>query len=394
MLKSYKYRIYPTPAQRKQIDDTLSTCRFVYNIGLETKIRAWQSAKINLSAYDLQKQLTDAKKEFPWLRNAASNALDAALENVDEAFKSFFRGGGFPRFKNKKARQSFQCKNNLRSLDFDKQLLSISKIYDVPIVVSRPPCGDIRTVTISKTKTGKYFATILAKTSSICPAKPSINPNTTIGVDVGIKSFAVTSDGRFFEPNRYLKNSLKRLQCIQRRSARKKKGSNNRNKANKRVAIIHEKIANQRIDYIHKITTTLARDSQTESFVIENLNLAGMVKNRRVSQALVDVSFGEFFRQMHYKCEWYGKNLITIDRFAPSSKRCSDCGAVNDDLTLADRKWTCECGSHHDRDLNAAKNIKFFGLNTPVGSRGGPVESRRLCRAKKQEDVKSMPRST
>jgi len=209
-----------------------------------------------------------------------------------------------------------------------------------------------------------------------------------VGIDLGIKSFVVTSDGRFYEPNRFLKNSLARLKCLQRRASRKKKGSNNRKKANLCVAILHEKITNQRADYIHKITTGLIRDNQAETFVIEDLNVVGMLKNRKLSQAISDVSFGEFFRQLAYKCEWYGKNLIQIGRFEPSSKTCSDCGAINDAITLADREWTCEkCGSAHDRDLNAAKNIKAMGLKqySPEGIRVEPVEPRRLRRTKKQE---------
>jgi putative transposase len=217
-----------------------------------------------------------------------------------------------------------------------------------------------------------------------------VSETKTIGIDVGIKSFAVCSHGLSFESNRYLKNSLERLRCLQRRASRKKKGSNNRKKANKCVSILHERITNQRVDYCHKVTTGLIRDNQAETFVIEDLAVVNMLKNKKLSQAISDVSFGEFFRQLKYKSEWYGKNLIVIDRFAPSSKRCSDCGEINQELTLADREWTCVCGSHHDRDLNAAINIKHFGLqqvlnNSPVGSRGGPVESRRLRRVKKQE---------
>lgn len=386
MLKTFKYRLYPTPAQQKQVDDTMSICRFVYNLGLETKVRAWQSARVNLSAYDLQKQLTDAKQEYDWLRIPASNALDATLENMDAAYRKFVNGGAFPKFKKKRSRQSFACPNNLRRINFDKQELSICKIPNIPIRVSRRFTGVIRTVTICRTPTGRYFASILVDTGEITLGKSSVNPQSTVGLDVGIKSFVVTSDGRSFEPNRFLKNSLKRLRCLQRRASRKKKGSNNRKKANLSVATLHEKITNQRVDYCQKITTQLIRDNQAESFVIEDLAVVNMLKNGKLSQAISDVSFGEFFRQMKYKCEWHGKNLIIIDRFAPSSKRCSDCGVINQALTLADREWTCECGSHHDRDYNAAKNIKFFGLNAPVGSRGEPVESRRLRRAKKQEN--------
>lgn len=389
MLRAYKYRLYPTSAQQKQIDQAMSICRYVYNIGLETKIRAWQSSRINLSAYDLQKQLTEAKKEFPWLCQASSNALDASLSNLDRSLKSFFNGGGFPNFKSKRGKQSFQIKNGVRRLDTINGLLTITRIKNIPIEISRKFEGKIRTVTISKTVTGKYFSSILVLTNATLPEKKNVSEARTIGIDLGIKSFAITSDGRAFEPNRFLKNSLKRLQCLQRRASRKKKGGKNRKKFNLKIALLHEKISNQRVDYVHKITTGLVHDSQVDTFVIEDLNVSGMLKNFRLSQAVSDVSFSEFTRQMKYKSEWCGKNLITIGRFDPSSKRCSDCGVINQELTLGDREWTCACGTHHDRDLNAAKNIKHFGLEkysrrgTPVE----PVELSALAETVKQEVV-------
>jgi putative transposase len=395
MYKAYKYRIYPTAEQKQRIDQTLGVCRFVYNLALETKIRAWQSAQKNLSAFDLINQLPELKQVCSWITEVDSQAVQAAIKKVENSFKGFFSGKGFPKFKNKKGRHSFQCPNNTRKIDWNKSTLTIPKIKDIPIVLTRKFDGKIKTVTISKITSGKYFASILVDNDNEVPKKPAIIPETTTGIDIGIKSFAVTSHGLSFEANRYLKKNLQRLKCLQYRSSRKKKGSNNRKKANKCVAILHERIANQRADYIHKITTSFVRDSQTDTFMIEDLNVAGMVKNGKLSRSIQDASFGEFFRQMKYKCEWYGKNLIVIDRFAPSSKRCSDCGEINQDLTLADREWTCVCGSHHDRDLNAAKNIKHFGLqqvlnNSPVGSRGGPVESRRIRRAKKQEPMPNL----
>lgn len=393
MLKGYKYRIYPNADQKEKIDQTIGMCRLVYNVALETKIRAYQSARINLSAYDLQKQLTELKATYSWMKEVDSQALNTSIKKLDKSFKSFYNGKGFPKFKSKRrGTQSFQCHTNTRRIDWINSTLTIPKIQDIPIRLSRKFDGQIKTVTISKKTTGKYFASILVDNKTELPANPPITEQTTIGIDVGIKSFAVTSNGRSFEPNRYLKNSLKRLQCLQRRTSRKQKGSNNRKKANLCVATLHEKITNQRTDYIHQVTTRLIRDNQVESFVIEDLGVAGMLKNGKLAQAIADVSFGKFFEVLKYKCEWYGKNLIVIDRFAPSSKRCSCCGAINTELTLADRQWTCEqCGTHHERDHNAAKNIKYYGLetiltnHTPVGSRGEPVESRRLRRSKKQE---------
>lgn len=376
-IRAYKYRLYPTVYQRTMIDRTIGICRFVYNLALETKIYAWRSQAKSLSGYDLCNQLTDLQKDLTWIKEVDSQAVRAAINKLDKAFQNFFRGNRFPKFKSKRNGGSFQCPNNTRKVDWVNSTLTIPKIKDIPIELSRRFDGKIKTVTISRTPTGKYFASILVETLDENIKPNSVNPETTIGLDVGIKSFVVTSDGRTFEPNRKLKNSLKRLQCLCRRASRKKKGSNNRKKANKCVAILHEKITNQRTDYIHKITTGLIRDNQAETFVIEDLNVAGMLKNRKLSQAISDVSFGELFRKLKYKCDWYGKNLLVIGRFEPSSKMCSHCEAINQTLTLADREWVCaECGTIHDRDLNAVKNIKNFGLKkyTSRGTAGEPVE--------------------
>jgi len=370
------------------IEKTLGVCRLLYNLGLETKIRAWQSAQKRLSAIDLCYQLPELKEAYPWMNDVDSQAVQASVKKLDNAFEGFFKGKGFPKFKNKRGRQSFQCPNNTRRVDFEKGTVTVPKIQNIKAAISRTFEGQIKTITISRTPTGKYFASVLVDNKSQLPPKPIVKPQTAIGIDIGIKSFAVTSNGKFFEPNRFLKNSLRRLQCLQRRASRKKKGSNNRKKANLCVAILHEKIANQRADYINKITIALCRDSQADTLVIEDLNVSGMLKNHKLAQAISDVSFGELVRQMRYKCEWYGKNLIQIGRFEPSSKTCSACGHIKQDLTLADREWTCEaCGSTHDRDLNAAKNIKQMGLEkyTRRGTPEGPAESRRLRRTKKQE---------
>jgi putative transposase len=389
MLRAYKYRLLPNLTQQTMMGHHFGCCRMVWNLALSAKKAAYETAQINISRYDLQKQLIDLKKEYPWLYEVNAQSLQSVLLNLDNAYKSFFKGGGFPRFKSKKGYSSFQCPQNVKVIGDSIQLPKIGK---VSFINSRKFEGKIKTVTISKTPTGKYYASILVDNEKGLPIKTAINPHKTIGIDVGIKSFAICSDGRSFEPNRKLKENLKRLQCLQCRASRKKKGSNNRKKANKCVAILHERIKNQRVDYCHKVTTGLIRDNQAETFVIEDLAVVNMLKNRKLSQAISDVSFGEFFRQLKYKCEWSGKNLIVINRFDPSSKRCSDCGEINQELTLADREWTCTCGIHHDRDLNAAKNIKYFGLQqtifkkkTPEGIGEEPVESRRLRRAKKQE---------
>lgn len=389
ILRSYKYRLYPNPEQAAMIDKTIGVCRLVYNLALEVKIRAYQEFGVRLSAYDIQREIKDLRKEYDWIAEVNSQAIGQSVNHVDVAFKKFFKGSGYPNFKKRKHGGSFQCHNGLRKIDWEKSILSIPKIYNIPITLSRRFEGKVKTVTISKTPTGKYFASILVETPFERIPPKQINPETVIGIDVGIKSFIVTSNNKVFEPNRKLKISLKRLKCLQRRASRKKKGSNNYKKANLCVAILHEKITNQRTDYIHKVTTGLIRDNQAETFVIEDLNVVGMLKNRKLSQAISDVSFGEFFRQLKYKCDWYGKNLIVIGRFEPSSKTCSECGVINETLTLDNREWPCaNCGTIHDRDLNAARNIRNMGLNnTRRGTPEEPVELPTLVGAKKQECV-------
>lgn len=421
MLKAYKYRIYPKPDQKEKIDRTIGICRLVYNLALEVKNIAFREHGKNMSSIDLCYQLVDLKKDFPWIAEVDSQALQASIKKIDVAFTNYFRqlkdgtieskkksyikqrlskglpidqrklnNIGKPKFKSKKkGNQSFQCPSNTRRIDWENSTLTIPKIKDIPIVLSRKFEGKIKTVTISRTATGKYFASILVEKEVKLPNKQKVTPENTIGIDVGISSFVVTSDGRLFEPNRQLKNNLNRLKILQRRSSKKKKGSSNRKKSNKCVAILHEKITNSRLDYIHKVTNTLVHDNQVSSIIIEDLNVSGMLSNHKLAQSISDVSWGKFFEILKYKCEWNGKNLIKIDRFDPSSKRCSTCGEINKELKLSDREWTCSnCNTIHDRDLNAAQNIKYYGLKqSGEGISVGPVELRRLRRAKKQEDI-------
>lgn len=385
MIRAYKYRIYPTDQQKALIEKTFGVCRLIYNLALETRITAWQSARKNLSSYDLQYQLKGLKNEYEWMKEIDSQSIKAEIVKMDTAFRQFYKGGGFPKFKSKKGKQSFHCPNGTRKIDWNMRTLELPKIKNLSIAISRKFEGKIKTITISKSPTNKYFASVLVNENKELPHKPPIISASAIGIDLGIKAFAVSSTGKIYEANRFLKNSLSRLRCLQHRASRKKKGSKNRKKAKLCVAKLHEQIKNQRTDFMHKISTELTRDNQVGSLVIEDLHVCGLLKNNKLSLSIQDASWGEFIRQLKYKADWYGKNLIVIDRFAPSSKRCSECGTINNELTLADREWTCKCGTRHDRDLNAAKNIKFFGLNTPVGSREGPAESRRLRRAKKQE---------
>ena len=365
------------------INKSIGVCRFLYNLALETKMYAYRSHGKNLSSIDLCYQLPELKKAYPWISEIDSQAAQAAIKKIDIAFKNFFKGDGFPKYKSKQNGGSFQCPNNTRIVDFKNSTLTIPKIKDIPIVLSRKFEGEIKTVTISKTATGKYFASILVETLQDLIA-PSI-PEKFIGIDLGINHFATMSTGEKIENPKYLKASVSRLMVLQRRASKKKKGSNNKKKANKRVATLHEKISNQRKDFLHKVSSKLIGDNQTDTICLETLSVKNMVKNHKLAQAISDVSWSEFVRQLEYKGEWYGKNIIKIDKFFASSKTCSNCGRKKDELNLDERQWTCrQCNAPHDRDINAANNIKNMGMSA-VGSRKEPVEQRTKVRAKKQE---------
>ncbi len=329
------------------------------------------------------------KPENTWLYDVDSQALQASIKKLDSTFKTFFRGGGFPKFKSKYGRNSFQCPNNTRRIDWGNSTLTIPKIKDIPIVLSRKFKGEIKTVTISKAPTGKFYASILVDNKVELPKKREIEPQSTIGIDLGLKHFAILSDGTKFDNPRFLQQSLERLKVLQRRASRKKKGSSNRKKANKKVALQYEKVANQRKDFLQKTTTKLVCENQATTFCVETLSVKNMVKNHKLARAISDVSWSEFIRMLEYKCLWSGKNLIKIGRFEPSSKTCNECKTVNENLELIDREWSCaSCFATHDRDVNAAKNIKFMGLKTGEGISSEPADTLRTkVRVTKQEYV-------
>ncbi len=384
MLKAYKYRLYPNEAQKELIEKHFGCTRFIYNLALETKIESWKK-RVNVTKFDLQKQVVELRKDLPWLGDINQHSYLSALLNLDNAYKSFFKGRGFPKFKKKSNRQSYQIPSGVRRIDWSNGTLTLPKIKNIPIVLSRKFEGEIRKTTISKTPTGKYFASILVKTPEAIPAKsPIIN---SIGIDLGLSHFMITSDGVKTDNPRYLRASIERLKVLQYRASKKKKGSQNRRKAFHKVAVLHERISNQRLDFLHKVSSKLVYDNQVDTICMENLAVKNMVKNHSLAQAISDVSWGKFVELVKYKCEWGGKNLILIDRFFPSSKTCSNCGVINQELKLSDREWTCVCGSIHDRDINASINIK----NSGAGCSGEPVELLSIDGAVKQENISPTP---
>lgn len=384
MYKARKYRIYPTNSQKELIHKHCGSVRFLYNLALETKTMAYLGSKVNLSRYDLQKQVVDLKKELPWLKETNSQSLQVALLDLDTAYSNFFKGrADFPKFKKKSNRGSFNVPQNVI---IKNNLLIIPKFRDgIKIKLHRDLVGTVKQATVSFTPTGKYFVSILCDTGEDVPSKPKVTEEASIGVDLGIKDFLVTSEGEVIDNPKFLRNSIDRLKVLQRRASKKKKGSSNRKKANKRVAVLHEKITNQRQDFLHKTSTKLIRENQT--ICLENLGISNMVKNHKLAQAISDVSWGEFNRMIEYKAEWYGVNILRIGRFAPSSKTC-ECGSINNELKLSDRVWECKsCERVNERDFLAANNIKKFALKDYSGQELSvePVEMSTLAESMKQE---------
>lgn len=355
MLKAFKYRLYPTSEQSILINKHIGAVRFVYNLALETKQKAYAGNKVNISCFELNKQLPDLKAELPWLKEVNAQSLQQSIVNMESAFNNFFKGHAkFPNFKKKSARQSF---NVPQTVEIKGTRLMIPKFREgIDIVLHRPIKGIIRSATINRVPTGKYFVSILCETGELIPTKVAITERTSIGIDLGIKSFLVSSSGESFDNPKYLRNAMSKLKFTQRKYS-KHKGKRTKH----RLAMLHEKVANQREDFLNKVSTQLIKNH--DSIAIEDLNIAGMVKNHCLAQSISDASWGVFVSMLEYKAEWYGKNILKIGRFDPSSKTCSCCGSINKELTLRVRKWTCKsCGSLLNRDLNAAINIKNFAL--------------------------------
>ena len=347
------------------INKHIGCCRWIYNYALEKKTKEYKKDKTRLSRFDLSADLPGLKKssETEWLKEVNSQSLQMSLKNMDEAFVRFFKEKkGFPRFKSKhNPRKSFNIPQNVKP-DWDNKKVSIPKIKNIKFVVDRKPEGNIKSATVSKTPIGKYFISILVDTGIKPPKKHKIKEETSVGIDLGIKDFLITSDGDKVDNPKYLKQHLFRLKKSQSKASKKTKGSNNRRKANLRVAKIHERIHNLRNDFLHKISSKLISENQT--ICLEDLNVGGMLKNHKLAQSISDCSWSKFNEYLEYKAEWNGVNIVRIGRFEPSSKMCSNCGKIKNDLTLKDRTWQCvECYAKHDRDINAAKNILDFGLH-------------------------------
>lgn len=392
MLKAYKYRLYPNTKQEELIRKHIGCCRFVFNYSLAEKIKAYEIKRKSLSQFDLNKLIPNLKNENVWLKEVNAQSLQQVNNHLDFAFKKFFREKkGFPNFKSKhNPIQSFTVPQNY-NVDFKNKKITLPKIGIVKAKTHRIFKGELKSATVSMTSTNKYFISILVEDGIGMPKQKKFKYNSTIGIDVGIASFATLSTGKKIENPKYLKNNLVRLIILQQRASKKQKGSKNRAKANLKVALLHEIIKNQRNDFLHKFTHKLV--SENQAIAIETLNIKGMVQNHCLAQAISDASWSECFRQLRYKTMWTGKTLLEIGQFEPSTKICNFCGTINSTLELKDREWACfKCNTRHDRDINAAINIKKFALQkqnligtSPKELRVEPLEMSSREESKKEE---------
>ena len=362
--KGYKFRLYPNLEQRILFEKTFGCSRFIWNQMLADKIAHYEETGETLNNTPAQ-----YKDEFPWLREVDSFALCNVQLNLNKAYKSFFQSKfGFPNFKSKKSAQSYKTNNNKGAIALLDGKVKLPKVGWVKLKLHRQPKGVIKSATISKTATGKYFISILCEEEIL----PLPKTDSNLGIDLGLENFAILSTGEKIGNPKFLVSLSKKLAKEQKILSRrgllaKKKGmklseSSNYQKQKLKVARLHEKIVHQRKDFLHKLSTNLIKNHDV--ICMEDLASKNLMKNHCLARAIGDASWTEFVRQLHYKADWYGKKIVTISRWFPSSQLCSTCGVNSGKKALSIREWTCEgCGTHHDRDINASLNILKEGLS-------------------------------
>ena len=359
--RAYRFRAYPTPEQAEQLARTFGCTRFAYNHMLRLRTDAWYQRQERVGYHETSALLTALKKtpEHIWLNEVSSVPVQQSLRHLQTAFGNFFaKRAKYPTFKKKDGAQSAEYTTS--AFKWDGKHLKIAKMDEpLSICFSRtiPKAAIVTTVTVSKDCAGRYFVSMLC--TDQVKEKPAVYAK--IGIDLGLTHFAILSTGeKIAAPNTFRKNE-KRLATLQRRFSKKQKGSANRKKAKMKVARLHAKIADSRKDFTHKLSTRLVNENQV--IAIETLSVSNMKKNRRLAKSISDAGWSEFVRQLEYKSLWYGRTLVGIDRWYPSSKRCSDCGHTVSKLPLSVREWACpDCGTIHDRDVNASRNILTAGL--------------------------------
>jgi putative transposase len=364
--RAYRYRFYPTSEQEQLLRRTLGCVRLVYNKALHVRTESWYQRQERVDYKETSGMLTQWKKQedLQFLNEVSSVPLQQGLRNLQKAFTNFWAGrAGYPNFKKKRiggsaefTRAAFRWK--------DGQLWLAKCSEPLPIRWSRtlPQGLEPSTVTVRMEPSGRWFVSLLVDDHAV---KPLPEVDKAVGIDAGITSLITTSDGEKIANPKHFKRLRYKLRQAQKKLSRRVKGSNNREKARREVAQIQAAIADSRKDFLHKLTTRLVRENQT--IAVEDLAVKNMLKNHKLAQAIADASWAQLVRQLEYKCQWYGRTLVKIDRCFPSSKRCGHCGHIVDKLPLNVREWTCpECGTHHDRDINAAKNILAAGLAVSV----------------------------
>ena len=364
MERAYKFRLYPNKKQQELLTKTFGCCRFVYNHYLAERINSYQNNGISLSYYDNANDLKEFKKANKWLKEVDSVALQSSLKDLDSAYQHFFKQKfGFPKYKSKKThRFSYKTKYTNNNIEFLGTHIKLPKLGNVKVKNKHIPQGRILNATVKQEPSGKYYVSICCTDVNIQQLQKT---NKKVGLDMGVKDFCTLSNEQVIANPKYLSQSLNKLAKLQKQLSRKTKGSSNRNKARIKVARLLEHITNQRIDFLHKLSHSLV--SAYDLIAIEDLDVKGMLQKKQstnkqskgIHRATADVSWSEFVRQLQYKSEWYGKKIVKIDRYYPSSQICSCCGHKNSlvkDLTI--REWEClNCHKKHNRDINASKNI-------------------------------------
>ena len=368
MLKSYKYKLKPNEKQEELLSKFFGCCRYIYNWGLNKRTSAYKENGIKINYMELARELTTLKKteECIWLNEAPNESLQQSLRCLDNAFTNFFRKNGkYPRFKSKKYTKDSAKFISSVHFDFENWKVKLPKLGWIKLCKNRTfdqsTCKQ-GTCTVSRDHCGTYWCVITVDDLQPKPTKTKLVKDNAVGIDLGIKDYAILSDGTKYSNPKHLEKAQRKLAHLQRDFARTKKGSKNHEKMRIKVAKCYRSIANQRNDFLHKLSTHLVRNYDV--ICLEDLNVKGMEQNHRLAKAIQGAAWSEFVRQLEYKSEWNGKNVLFIGRFEPSSKLCHKCGYINRDLKLSDREWICPvCGERLDRDVNAAINIKNIAFD-------------------------------
>lgn len=354
MFRSRELKLYPNQSQVKQLEIEFGCSRFIYNKMLEICKKKYLRTGKTLSSYDMHAYLPKLKKQYKWLSAASAAQLQITCGNLAESYNRFFKGvSKFPNFKKKFSKKSYSV---ILGTSIQDNKIKLPKLGLVKFRGSDLPEGKLKKVTVKKSASGSYYAVCLFEVEDLDLSNIKHKEGIT-GLDLGLKDFLITSNGVRVKPNKFLRENLNKLKKSQRDFCRKQKGSKKRNQARIRVAKLHERIANKRKDFSHKVSNSLVSECENQAFAVEDLHIKGLVKNHKLAMSIADSGWRIFLNYLNYKANSVGKQVIEVNRFFPSSKTCSECGRINDSLQLSDREWACKCGAKHHRDRNASINI-------------------------------------